>query len=140
MKHLLIASHGPLSHAIIESAALIAGVQNIEGVHFISINIGSSYEEIIEKVNKIMELFAEKDEILALTDVYGGSITTILSEYVSIRRLHIITGVNLGMVLEAVFMKDSYQIDELINHLIETGKDGIRYVNAELDSERGDEI
>ena len=63
-----------------------------------------------------------------------------LSEYVGIRNLHIITGVNLGMLLETLFAKDMYGKDELITYLMKNGKDGIQYVNDDLQNKEGDEI
>ena len=84
--------------------------------------------------------YGHDDYILALTDVYGGSITRVLSEYVGIRNLHIITGINLGMLLEALFAKDMYGKDELITYLMKNGKDGIQYVNDDLQNKEGDEI
>lgn len=140
MKHLLIASHGPLSKALLESATLIAGEQNISGIHHISIDLSSSHNEIISKVNDMLSSIPENDEILALTDVYGGSITTILTEYIDFRKLDIITGVNLGMLLEALFIKDTLEMSALVEYLMDTGKNGIRHVNADLSGKGGEEI
>ena len=54
--------------------------------------------------------------------------------------LFIITGVNLGMLLETLFAKDMYGKDELITYLMKNGKDGIQYVNDDLQNKEGDEI
>ena len=51
-----------------------------------------------------------------------------------------ITGVNLGILLEAILMKDTLEYDELVNYLIENGKNGIRHINTELESEGDEEI
>ena len=140
MFRLLVASHGPLSKAIVESAALIAGEEAVKDIKTISITMSTSYEETKELIDQAFMCYGHDDYILALTDVYGGSITRVLSEYVGIRNLHIITGINLGMLLEALFAKDMYGKDELITYLMKNGKDGIQYVNDDLQNKVGDEI
>ena len=140
MFRLLVASHGPLSKAIVESAALIAGEETVKDIKTISITMSTSYEETKELIDQAFMCYGHDDYILALTDVYGGSITRVLSEYVGIRNLHIITGINLGMLLEALFAKDMYGKDELITYLMKNGKDGIQYVNDDLQNKEGDEI
>lgn len=142
MKRILVASHGPLCKGLIESASLIAGDEPFKDVSCISITMSDSHEQIRSMVDELLSSFNKDDEILALTDVYGGSITTVISEYIGIRNLEIITGVNLGMFLEAVFMLEQMSIDELVKHLLNQGRNGIHYVNAELESdcEKEDEI
>ena len=140
MFRLLVASHGPLSKAIVESAALIAGEEAVKDIKTISITMSTSYEETKELIDQAFMCYGHDDYILALTDVYGGSITRVLSEYVGIRNLHIITGINLGMLLEALFAKDMNGKDELITYLMKNGKDGIQYVNDDLQNKEGDEI
>ena len=100
----------------------------------------TSVEEVRQAVETILESFDENDKILALTDIYGGSITRVISEYIGVRKLDVITGVNLGILLEAIFMKDTMEYDELVSYLIVNGKNGIRHINTELESKGGEEI
>ncbi len=137
MKHIIVASHGPLASAILQSAALIGGLDLVKEATWISIEMTTSHEEVTTQLDRLFNEFDEEDEILALTDVYGGSITTILSEYTDQRNLHILTGVHLGMLLEALMMKDGLSMNELIDTLIINGREGIRYVNAMLKSDEG---
>ena len=100
----------------------------------------TSVEEARKAVETVLGSFDENDEILALTDIYGGSITRVISEYIGLRKIDVITGVNLGILLEAILMKDTLEYDELVNYLIENGKNGIRHINTELESEGDEEI
>ena len=136
MIHLIVASHGPLSASIVKSASLIAGSSSIADIKTISITMETSVEEVRQAVETILESFDENDKILA----YGGSITRVISEYIGVRKLDVITGVNLGILLEAIFMKDTMEYDELVSYLIVNGKNGIRHINTELESKGGEEI
>ena len=140
MVQIIVASHGPLSASIVKSASLIAGSSSIADIKTISITMETSVEEARKAVETVLDSFDENDEILALTDIYGGSITRVITEYIGLRKIDVITGVNLGILLEAILMKDTLEYDELVNYLIENGKNGIRHINTELESEGDEEI
>ena len=140
MVQIIVASHGPLSASIVKSASLIAGSSSIADIKTISITMETSVEEARKAVETVLDSFDENDVILALTDIYGGSITRVISEYIGVRKIDVITGVNLGILLEAILMKDTLEYDELVNYLIENGKNGIRHINTELESEGDEEI
>lgn len=140
MIQIITASHGPLSEAIIKSASIIAGSDITKNLKHIQITMDTSTEEAKKLVEEALDSFDPNDEILALTDVYGGSITRVISEYIGVRKLYIIAGMNLGMLLEALFVKDSYSIEELVDYLLQNGKEGIKCVNAELNNDEGEEI
>lgn len=140
MVQIIVASHGPLSASIVKSASLIAGSGSIADIKTISITMETSVEEARKAVETVLDYFDENDKILALTDIYGGSITRVISEYIGVRKIDVITGVNLGILLEAILMKDTMEYDELVNYLIENGKNGIRHINTELESEGDEEI
>ena len=136
MKRFLLASHGPLADAMLESAALIGGKSLLASFSAIGVAMEDSTEKIHGEIERMFADFGEEDEIIALTDCCGGNITNILTEYVGIRNLHIVTGMNLGMVLEAGFSDGEASAEELEGRLRLMGQEGIRYVNAELDSGR----
>ena len=140
MIQIITASHGPLSEAIIKSASIIVGSDITKNLKHIQITMDTSTEEAKKLVEDALNSFDSNDEILALTDVYGGSITRVISEYIGVRKLYIIAGMNLGMLLEALFVKDSYSIEELVDYLLQNGKEGIKCVNAELNNDEGEEI
>lgn len=141
MRRIIVASHGPLAIGIVASAGIIAGQESIKDIDTISVDLTTSVQEAKEKIERLFFKYDSDDEILALTDVYGGSITTVLCEYVGIRRLHIVTGINLGMLLETIFVKNSFdKIDDLIRHITGQAIEGINYVNAKLSSDKGEEI
>jgi mannose/fructose-specific phosphotransferase system component IIA len=130
MRHFLVASHGALSNAILQSAALIAGKKGVNNYIYIAVELNDSREKVRQIVNEALETWRPEDEILVLTDIMGGNVTNILSEYISIRNIHIITGMNLGMVLETLFSDECTPIDELVETIVSMGKMGIKYVNS----------
>ena len=84
MIQIIIASHGPLSEAIVKSASLIAGNEITKNIKHIQITMDTSVTEAKQMVDKALKSFDVNDEILALTDVYGGSITKVITEWANV--------------------------------------------------------
>ena len=82
--------------------------------------------------------YGEEDEIIAMTDVFGGNVTNILTEYIGRRRLHLITGMNLAMILEALLSDPSMDTETLVDRLCRSGREGVKHVNY-LMEEKGEE-
>lgn len=140
MRYFIVASHGPLSASILESAALIAGKESVRNFRSIGVTMDDSLDKIRESVDCCLSGIHQDDEIVALTDVYGGSVTNVLAEYIPLRKLCIVTGMNLGMVIEAGFSCEDMPMDKLIEMLLDSGKTGIQCVNFDINSKSEDEI
>ena len=129
MRHFIVASHGPLSSAIIASATLIAGESTFCKFSSIQVEMSDSSEHIKNVIENQLSKYSIDDEIIALTDIFGGSITNMLAEYIMSHKIYILTGVNLGMVLEAGLSDESITVEDLINSLSQFGSRGICFVN-----------
>ena len=144
MRHFLTASHGPLAGAILKSAAFIGGEDVIAGVSVIEVMMEDSGDTIRERVESVFSAYGEEDEIIAMTDVFGGNVTNILTEYIGRRRLHLITGMNLAMILEALLSDPSMDTETLVDRqalvdqLCRSGREGVKHVNY-LMEEKGEE-
>ncbi|MBW8352007.1 hypothetical protein K0H71_21635 [Bacillus sp. IITD106] len=140
MRRFLVASHGTLSHAILQSAALIIGEEKINNFVHIGVELNDSHDKVKSSIDAYLNSWGDEDQILVLTDIMGGNITNILSEYIGVRDLHIITGMNLGMVLEVILSDEKTPIEELAESIVNMGKTGIEYLNITLQKEGGAEI
>ncbi|MCI8475241.1 MAG: hypothetical protein HFF07_07885 [Oscillospiraceae bacterium] len=139
MRRFLTASHGPLSEAILQSASLIAGQEAFSGFRSISVIMSDSRETVMGRIDQLFSQYDPEDEIIAITDVFGGSITNALTEYISLRKLHIVAGMNLPLVLEAGLSDESTPVEELVKNLQATGHEQILYVNDMIDQNNGED-
>lgn len=136
MRRFLTASHGPLSEAILKSASMIAGEEAFSGFRSISVTMSDSRETVMGMIDQVFSQYDPEDEIIAITDVFGGSITNALTEYIPLRKLHIVAGMNLPLMLEAGFSEEDTPVEELVKALQATGQGQILYVNGMADPER----
>ncbi|MGN1277546.1 MAG: PTS sugar transporter subunit IIA [Floccifex sp.] len=129
MRYLIISSHSVLANAMKESAGMIAGKQAVDSIITFHMVEGMEPVEFIENVNQFLKDKKEEDEYLILTDLYGASPTNTSLMAFRYRNYRIVTGLNLGMVLEALYMIQSEQtLDEIADQLVQRGIDGIKKV------------
>ena len=78
-----------------------------------------------EAEKKIHEL-NEEDELIIVADIMGGSIANTFSSYIQSEKIHIITGLNLPLLIGLAQDLDSdVSTDELIENAIQMGREGI---------------
>ncbi len=118
----IIVGHGDFAKAILKTAELILGEQ--PEVEVIS-NRGFSCASMTEKINEVVSKGDCKSTIIFL-DLPGGSCTmSCYSLLKEISDLHIISGVNLPMLIEFFMLRDKYSADDLDSILVKKGKDNI---------------
>ncbi|WP_066059956.1 PTS sugar transporter subunit IIA [Robertmurraya korlensis] len=131
MNRFLIASHGNLAKEIVNTVHMIMGTD--KNLEYIGVNPETTIDEVKEKLNNFLESGEDGDQFCILTDVFGGSITNICTELITRHDdVHILTGVNLPMVLEVINAPPSLSCTEVIDLCITRGKESFIYVNKIL--------
>ncbi len=126
MKILLIA-HGEFTTYLLKSAEMILGTQDENSVAAINFYPQDSMEALKKRVTEKLEDFQGED-ILFLTDLRGGTpcnVSFLLSKQY---KIHLLTGLNLTMLLEALLSKDEAITDELIEKIAAAGRDGVQVI------------
>lgn len=131
MTGIIVASHGDLAKGILMSAEMIVGKQ--ENVAACCLLPSEGPEDIKNKIMTAIDQFDSCDEILFLVDLWGGTpfnqITTLVEGN---ENYHVITGLNLPMLIEACMARSSYEhVNDLKKHVLETGKEGIASLEKE---------
>lgn len=125
--HIIIATHGDLAESYIRTATMISGKEMLEGVEAICMKEETSIEQFMERTLSILR----KDELgqyLILSDLFGASPSNTIISIFRNSEYRLVTGVNLGMLLEALFMKDRSDLDEVASSLEMSGRNGIKKV------------
>lgn len=114
---IIIAGHGQLAGALMNSAEMIAGKQT--GVTAVTLAPNDGIDTLDAKFKAALDSFSGKD-VLILTDLWGGSPFNAAAKLVAedIGHLALIAGVNLPLVLEAYMVKDQ-PLSKVVDHLNE---------------------
>ncbi|MBR4633208.1 MAG: PTS mannose transporter subunit IIAB [Elusimicrobia bacterium] len=128
MINILIISHCDLTKELIKTTEVIAGKQ--ENIFYIEQNIkDENLASLQQKIGEILKKINNESGTLILTDMLGGTpcnASILLSKNFNIE---ILTGVNLPMILSAVFASRTAQTaKDLADKVLADGKKSI--VNA----------
>lgn len=116
---IVLATHGPLASAFIQSASLIMG----EGPNIQQLGLyhGDSIEDFEDRVINAIDKVNEGNGVLVLTDLFGGSPCNITAKIVNDKhremKIDCIYGINLPVFLEVVNARNYMDFDEVIKHV-----------------------
>ncbi len=99
-----------------------SGMEEIDFVNVFPEDNIEKIKNIIEK--KIKKLNSNKG-ILILTDMFGGTPSNLALTFLKENEIEVITGINLPMLLKLQFIKDDYNLTELIDFIANYGKRNI---------------
>ncbi len=128
MRQYILASHGLFSKGIFDSMKMIIGDK--ENVNIITAYIEENVD-IKNQINSLINSIPEEDEIIVCTDVFGGSINNEFMSYLHKKNFHLITGINLPLLIN-LFLNEDKEACELIKESLEQAKDGLIYCNEKL--------
>ena len=127
MVGIVIASHGEFASGILQSGQMILGEQ--ENVKACTLMPSDSPENIKAKMEEEITSFDNKDEVLFLIDLWGGTPFNQASALINGHedKWAIVTGLNLPMLVEAFASRFSMETaHEIATHISGSAKEGIR--------------
>ncbi len=129
MKYVLLVSHGTFAYGMQSVLEMLAGGKR-DDVLSVCLEDGMSADAFAEKVTAATEVLTDGDEVIILGDILGGSPMTnaasIITEKGFAANTICIGGMNLGMTLTAVMMKDMSELSELTECLMTEAKNAIK--------------
>ncbi len=135
MRRLLVATHGRFAEGIGETLGLILGASQ-------PLEILNAYTvpdfDMAKAAKDYVSGLGDEDELIVAADVFGGSVANAFAEYTADGRVHVVTGLNLPLLIVLVSMLGSEgssgnSLEEMIQNAIEEAKEGIVYVNKVIE-------
>jgi len=139
MISVIIGTHGMFSEEILKSAEMIFGTQ--ENVGSVTFKPGEGVENLVEKYNNLIGELESTDGVLFMVDLFGGSPFNAAS-IIAMKNdnIEIVAGVNLPMILEVLGSRDFSSLSELLVIAENSGKEAIRVLSKNLQTDMDDEI
>ena len=139
MISVIIGTHGMFSEEILKSAEMIFG--NQENVGTVTFKPGEGVENLLEKYNKLINELDCTDGVLFMVDLFGGSPFNAAS-IIAMKHdnMEIVAGVNLPMILETLGSRDFSNLSELLAIAENSGKEAIRVLSKNIETDIEDEI
>ncbi|MEG1003518.1 PTS galactosamine/N-acetylgalactosamine transporter subunit IIA [Clostridium sp.] len=135
MVGVIITGHGSFATGMLSSLKLIAGdVENLSGVNFTEDDSTETLEEKLKSSINEMKC----DEIIILSDLAGGSpfkVSAMLSSTINDKKIKVISGTNLGMLLEVSLCRDGMDAEELLQFAKTSGANSIKAFELQIEKE-----
>lgn len=128
MRHYILASHKLLAEGFQSAVKTIVG--DVANVHIISAYVESN--DVATDIENCMKQIPNDDEIIVLTDIVGGSVNNEFMKYLNKREFHLISGINLALVLSIMVEIPETVSREILIEKIEDCKSAIRYCNDDV--------
>lgn len=138
MFKVLLISHGNLAQEILNTSKMIMGEQ--KGVIALGLKPDEGNEEFGNRVYEACSEMYSDDGILILADLYGGTPcnSATLRVINNFKNIEILTGVNLGMLLEALSNRN-LPLNNAVVSLKDAGASGICNIREIMEKNRSDE-
>lgn len=126
MQRLVLASHGYLAEGMKNSAQIIVGKSAKIYTICAYAKEGITLES---QINELFDSFPEDDEMIVVTDIFGGSVNNEFMQRLQNRRFWLVSGMNLPLVIQLAMAEDGGCISESIKEALETGREMICFCN-----------
>ena len=99
MTKFLIASHGKLAEGLYDTFVMVMGKN--ENLSFFGAYTKAE-EDMEESVRKYVDGIKEGDELIVLTDVFGGSVNNEFMKYIGRKNFYLVSVLSLPLLIEMV--------------------------------------
>jgi PTS system mannose-specific IIA component len=122
MTGLVVVAHAGLAAELIKAAEMIVGP--LEGAAAVAIRPDDSVEDIRSALTAAIAAVAA-EEIIIMTDMFGGTPSNMSLSFLQENRVEVLTGVNLPMLVRFVSDRERYSVSDLAAHIRDSGREGV---------------
>ena len=119
----VIIAHGNLAEALLASSKLIVGPQKKMKAFSVDANKGA--DKMLKSIREAIEEVDSGFGVLILTDMFGGSPSNLSLSFLSEKRIEVITGVNLPMLIKLSSCRQGHSLEEIKEIIYQYGREKI---------------
>ncbi len=127
----VIVTHCRLAEELIAAARLVVG-EELKQFQPVSIGPSEGTEDIREKIIGAIRKVDQGQGVLILTDMYGGTPSNISLSFLEEKKIEVITGVNLPMLLKLATHPNEMDLEKLAVFITEYGQRNINLASEVL--------
>ncbi len=131
MVGVVVVTHCHLGKELISAAELVVG-EELKQFQSVSIDPKEGSEEIREKIIAAIRKVDGGEGVLILTDMYGGTPSNISLSLLEEKKIEVITGVNLPMLLKLATYHNEIDVEALAVFITDYGQRNINLASEVL--------
>jgi len=129
MVGVVLVTHGTFGESLLAAAETVMGKQ--DNCLAIGVDVNKGVDETMEAIRSAIQSVETGKGVVALTDLFGGSPTTMSLSLMKSEKLEVITGVNLPMLVAALQTR-KMKLNALAEKVKSAGQQGIKVAGAML--------
>ena len=106
----VVVTHGNLASELIATTEMIVG--QMDGVAAVSIAPSCTQEDARKRIGEAVGLVDKGSGVLILTDLFGGTPSNLSISFLEDKKVEIVTGVNLPMMMKLSNVRENLDIDD----------------------------
>jgi len=107
----VIIAHGNVAEALLASTELIAGP--LKKAIAVSVDSKKGVDRALKDIRQAIERVDSGSGVLILTDMFGGSSSNLSLSFLSEKRIAVVTGVNLPMLIKLSSYRQGHSLEEI---------------------------
>jgi PTS system mannose-specific IIA component len=127
----VIVTHCHLAEELICAAQLVVG-EELKQFQAVSVEPKDGSEAIREKILTAIRKVDSGRGVLILTDMYGGTPSNISLSFLENKKVEVITGVNLPMLLKLATYQETFDLEQLSAFITDYGQKNINLASEVL--------
>lgn len=131
MRYDVLAIVGTLASGVLNSVELILGKRS--NVWTLCAYVEESVD-LSQQVDTLIARIPPEDEIIALTDIFAGSVNNEFVRYLSRENFHLLAGINLPLVIDLFMSENDGNTTHTIMTALADSKENIQYCNQTITS------
>ena len=123
MLRLFIASHGSIASGMKSSLNILLGKSE-------NVTVFDAYldeRNLKDELEKYFQSIPESDQVIMVSDLYGGSVNQIMYLFLSRPNTFLIAGMNLALILDLAIRTESVNANQL-TEIVQQNKEALRLV------------
>jgi PTS system mannose-specific IIA component len=119
----VIVTHYRLGHEFLQALRLI--VPEAPEFHAVATEPNQTIEAMRRAIDDALRAADQGQGVLVLTDMFGGTPSNISLSFLEDRRVEVVTGVNLPMLIKLATLRDERPLEDLARFIKEYGQRNI---------------
>ncbi|MCP4294830.1 MAG: PTS fructose transporter subunit IIA [Proteobacteria bacterium] len=123
MTNILVIAHGNLAEELVKIAETALDIKS--SAVSLCYDLNTSFELLQQSIEQEIEKIDPDENILILTDLFGGTPSNLSIPHIKRDRVEVITGVNLAMMIYLLSQSGSKDFDQVCTGVKKAGRDAI---------------
>ncbi len=135
MLRIFIASHGSIASGMKSSLDILLGKSD-------NVTVFDAYldeRNLKDELEKYFQSIPESDQVIMVSDLYGGSVNQIMYLFLSRPDTYLVAGMNLALIIDLALLTESIDANRLSNIVLQN-KEALRLVEPTTTPTREDDF